>query len=110
MNNELNFETYARFVDFLFEEIKHKWSNDRPQDFKVCDAEDEEYDKCNQASYKWYIRMCNGRIPSNIKKRIDDSVKFIYGQKEVVRRRKELYQTMLETDNIVMWCVENIAI
>ena len=41
MNNELNFETYARFVDFLFEEIKHKWSNDRPQDFKVCDAEDE---------------------------------------------------------------------
>lgn len=54
-----------------FEELK--WEKDRPQDFIVCNAIGEEYEKCNQSTYSWYMKVINGSLPSNVYNKLSDT-------------------------------------
>lgn len=104
------FNYYKSFEQFLFSEIKHKWEKDRPQDFIVCNAVGDEYEKCNHSAYTWYIKVMNGTLPNNLYIHISDSVKYKYGNDVMINRRKELYESMINSDNIILWCLEHISI
>ena len=108
MNEKFLF--YIEFVDFLFSEIRRKWIEERPQDFVVCNAIGEEYNKCNHTAYKWFNKVMNGTLPTNIYNTISDSIKYKYGECVMLHRRKKLYESMINSDNIVMWCLEHIQI
>ena len=108
MNDKFLF--YVEFIDFLFSEIQRKWKQDRPQDFIVCDAIGEEYEKCNHTAYKWYIKVMNGTLPNNLYIHISDSVKYKCGTDVMINRRKKLYESMIKSDNIILWCLEHISI
>ena len=103
------FNHYKSFELFLFSEIKRKWEKDRPQDFIVCDAVGEEYEKSNHSSYSWYMKAINGNLPSNVYNRLSDAALYQNGY-EVIENRINLYKSLIESDNIVLWCVENIRI
>ena len=107
MNEKFNH--YKPFEEFLFSEIKRKWEKDRPQDFIVCDAVGEEYEKCNQSSYSWYMKVINGSLPSNVYNKLSDAA-FRQNGYEVIENRINLYKSLIESDNIIMWCAENIRI
>lgn len=104
------FNYYKSFEQFLFSEIKRKWEKDRPQDFIVCNAVGDEYEKCNHSAYTWYIKVMNGTLPNNLYIHISDSVKYKYGNDVMINRRKELYESMINSDNIILWCLEHISI
>ena len=103
------FNHYKSFEDFLFSEIKLKWEKDRPQDFIVCNVVGEEYEKCNQSSYSWYMKVINGSLPSNVYNRLSDAA-FHQNGSEVIENRIKLYESLIKSDNIIMWCAENIRI
>lgn len=104
------FNYYKSFEQFLFSEIKRKWKKDRPQDFIVCDAIGEEYEKCNHSPYSWYMKVINnGDIPSNVYNKLSDAALYKNGY-EVIENRINLHKSLIESDNIVMWCVENLRI
>ena len=103
------FNHYKLFEDFLFSEIKLKWEKDRPQDFIVCNVVGEEYEKCNQSSYSWYMKVINGSLPSNVYNKLSDTA-FRQNGYEVIENRINLYKSLIESDNIIMWCIENIRI
>ena len=103
------FNHYKSFEDFLFSEIKLKWEKDRSQDFIVCNAVGEEYEKCNQSSYSWYMKVINGSLPSNVYNRLSDAA-FHQNGSEVIENRIKLYESLIESDSIIMWCAENIRI
>ena len=106
---EKHFEYFALFEEFLFSEIKRIWLMQRPNDFIVCNAIGEEYKNCNHASYSWYMRIINSDIPSNVSEKLSDAAK--YKDKDgTIQKRKDLYKSLIECDNIVMWCVENIDV
>lgn len=108
MNDKFLF--YVEFIDFLFSEIQRKWKQDRPQDFIVCDAIGEEYEKCNHTAYKWYMKVMNGTLPTNLYIHISDSVKYKHSMDVMINRRKELYESMINSNDIVIWCLEHILI
>ena len=108
MNGKFLF--YAEFEEFLFNEIRKKWTKDRPQDFIVCDAIGDEYEKCNHSSYTWYMKVMNGTLPSNLCKYLSDGVKYTHGRDIMLNRRKEFYESMINSDNIAIWCLEHISI
>lgn len=103
------FNYYYSFKQFLFSEIKRKWCQDRPQDFIKCDAVGEEYENCNHAPYYWYMKVINGDLPSNVYNKLSDETLYRIG-KEVIENRVKLYESMINSENIVMWCVENIRV
>ena len=103
------FKHYRLFEQFLFYEIKQKWEKDRPQDFIVCNATGEEYENCNHSAYSWYIKVVNGSLASNIYNRLSDAALYQHGP-EVIENRIKLYESLIESDNIIMWCVEHIKI
>ena len=103
------FSHYKSFEEFLFLEIKLKWEKDRPQDFIICNAVGEEYNKCNQSAYSWYMKVINGSLPSNVYDKLSDAA-FHQNGSEVIENRINLYKSLIESDNIIMWCIENIRI
>ena len=56
--------------------------------------------KCNHTAYKWYIKVMNGTLPNNLYINISDSVKYKHGTDVMINRRKELYESMINSDNI----------
>lgn len=103
------FSNYKSFEEFLFLEIKLKWEKDRPQDFIICNAVGEEYEKCNQSAYSWFMKVINGSLPSNVYNRLSDAA-FHQNGSEVIENRINLYKSLIQSDNIIMWCIENIRI
>ena len=55
------------------------------------------------------MKVINGNLPSNVYNRLSDAALYQNGY-EVIENRINLYKSLIESDNIVMWCVENIRI
>ena len=51
----------------------------------------------------------NGNLPSNVYNRLSDAALYKNGY-EVIENRINLHKSLIESDNIVMWCVENLRI
>jgi hypothetical protein len=56
------------------------------------------------------MKVLNGRLASNLYYYISDVVKYKCGEDVMLNRRKELYESMINSDNIVLWCLEHISI
>ena len=105
------FNNYITFEEHLFNSIRERWINDRKNDFIVCDALGEDYDNCNHAPYSWYMKLLNnGRLPTNVYNKISDGAAHKIGKEQVIALRKEMYESMMSSENIAMWCLENIQI
>lgn len=104
------FNHYITFEAHLFKGIREWWPKKRPEDFVVCNAVGEDYKKCNHTAYSWYMKAVNGRLPTNIYDEISDAAVYKYGKDEVVNRRLAIYESMVNSEDIVMWCLKNIQI
>ena len=103
------FNHYKSFEQLLFTEIKYKWQKDRPQDFIVCNAVGQEYEFCNHSAYSWYMKAINGRLASNVYDKLSDDALYHNGF-ESIQNRINLYKSLIESDNIIVWCVKHIQI
>ena len=56
------------------------------------------------------MKVMNGSLPSNLYNYLSDGVKYSHGRDIMLNRRKEFYESMINSDNIVIWCLEHISI
>ena len=100
------FNHYKPFEEFLFSEIKRKWKKDRPQDFMVCDAVGDEYEKCNHSSYSWYMKVINGNLPSNVYNRLSDAALYQNGYEVIENPRERYIDGVWNKEDVNDWLTE----
>lgn len=94
-----DFKNLSTFESYIFKEVSRKWKEQFPEDMESCYS-----DKGTNISHKWYMRAINGRLNYD---KIKDSVK---NKKEMMENRITLYRSLLESQDIRLWCINNIII
>jgi hypothetical protein len=82
----LKFRYYITFIDHLFDGIKSKWPENTPQ---ILDGGD------------WELK-------EGYEEKLSEVAKYNIGMEAVIERRKEFYNDMMNTKDIVNWCEEHI--